>query len=121
MTRLETTPDIVPTTRLKYYDVINPEGEDLGQVQNFMVDLSTGRIPYVVVAFGGTLGLTDKWLAIPFELMGWDTGNKKFILDIPKEKFEKAPGIDKDKWPYEIDLSWLEDVYVFFDCRPYWY
>ena len=47
---------LVPATRMELYDVVNPEGEDLGQVQNFMVDPETGRVAFVVVAFGGFLG-----------------------------------------------------------------
>jgi sporulation protein YlmC with PRC-barrel domain len=120
MEKIRMAPDIIPATRLEVYDVVNPEGEDMGQVQNFMVDLNTGRIPFVVVVFGGTLGLTDKWFAIPWELLGWRTRDRKFILDLPREKLKKAPGIDKSKWPEEIDLAWLENVYVYFGCSPYW-
>lgn len=56
---------IVPAHQLAYYDVVNPEGEDLGQVQEFMLDVPKGRIAFIVVSFGGILGLTDKWFALP--------------------------------------------------------
>ena len=58
---------LIPAHRLPEYDVVNSAGEDLGQAQEFMIDMTTGHVAYVVVAFGGTLGLSDKWLAMPFD------------------------------------------------------
>lgn len=40
---------IIPTHRLGVYDVINPNGEDLGQVQDLMLDFMEGRIPFVFI------------------------------------------------------------------------
>jgi sporulation protein YlmC with PRC-barrel domain len=111
---------IIPTHRLAAYDVVNPEGKDLGQVQDFMLDMGQGRIAFVVVAFGGILGLTDKWFALPWEILDWSPENKKFILNMPREILERAPGLDKRKWPQEIDLSWLSVCYAHFGCAPYW-
>jgi sporulation protein YlmC with PRC-barrel domain len=111
---------LIPATRMEKYDVKNPQGEDLGQVQNFMVDPDTGRIAFVVAAFGGVLGMTDKWIAIPLDVLRWDRDARQFIMDVPRETLERAPGLDKDKWPEEFDLTWMEDVYTCFGCRPYW-
>ena len=111
---------IVPSHRLVVYDIINPGGEDLGQVQEFMLDITNGRIAFVVVSFGGILGLTDKWFALPWELLEWVPGQRKFVLNMPREVLEQAPGIDKRKWPYEIDLSWLSACYLHYGCAPYW-
>jgi hypothetical protein len=33
---------------------------------------------------------------------------------------EQAPGIDKHKWPHEVDLSWLKQCYLHYGCHPYW-
>lgn len=114
------TDDIIPTHRLVAYDIVNPNGEDLGQVQDFMLDMAQGRIAFMVVSFGGLLGLTDKWFAIPWEILEWSPEKKKFILNIPREILEKAPGLDKRKWPQEVDLSWLSACYAHFGCTPYW-
>lgn len=111
---------LIPATRINMYDIVNPEGEDLGQVQNFMVDPETGRIVFLIVSFGGILGLTDKWIAVPMDVLSYDIDNGNFIMDVPREILEKAPGIDKDKWPYELNLDWLEEVYTCFGCQPYW-
>ena len=114
---------MVPTSRLKQYDIVNGEGKDMGQVQNFMVDMGSGHIAYVVVSFGGTLGLSDKWFAMPFDALCWSAEHHKFTLDAPREMLEKAPTLDKNKWPdqyLEGDAGWLNDMYQFYGCKPYW-
>ncbi|MBN1376006.1 MAG: YjzC family protein [Dehalococcoidia bacterium] len=110
----------IPTSRLKYYDVVNANGDDLGQVQNFMVDMVTGRITLVIVAFGGFLGLTDKWVAFPFERLAWRSKDKKFLLNVPKEAVVEAPGIDKETWPNDVSAEWIKDVYAKYGCSLYW-
>ena len=118
----------VPTNRLGVYDVVNTEGKDMGQVQNFVVDMQTGHVAFVMVAFGGSLGMGDKWFAMPWNVLKWHPETKKFILDMPAEKLKKAPGLDKGKWLEEIDkwqkkedLDWLDGVYKHYGSEPYWY
>ena len=72
---------LVPAKRLEVYDVVNDAGQDLGQVQDFMIDMTTGRVAYAVVAFGGTLGLSDKWIAMPFEALCWAPDHRKFTVE----------------------------------------
>lgn len=114
---------LVPARRLEVYDVVNGSGQDLGQVQDFMIDMTTGRVAYAVVAFGGTLGLTDKWIAMPFEALCWAPDRRKFTVDLNPEVLKQAPGIDKHKWPdhySESDTGWLNDLYNHYSCKPYW-
>jgi len=110
----------IPTSRLKQYDVINKKGEDMGQVQTFVIDMLEGRIAFVIVSFEGFLGISDKWFAMPWEVLKWSTEDKKFILDMPKETLEKAPGMDKNKWPDEINFELIAKAYTHFGVAPYW-
>ena len=120
MRNIELSPEIVPTSRLELYDVVNLRGEDMGQVQNFMIDMVTGRVALVIVAFGGMLGISDHWIAIPFERMVWKPAEKKFVLNLPRTALEDAPGIDKDRWPAGVNAEWLSGVYARYGCSPYW-
>ena len=110
----------IPTHRLTAYDVVNPQGEDLGQVQDIVLDMKQGRIAFAIISFGGILGISDKWFALPWEILDWSPEGKKFILNMPREILQKAPGLDKRKWPDEIDISWLSACYAHYGCAPYW-
>jgi sporulation protein YlmC with PRC-barrel domain len=118
----------IPTSHLKLYDVVNDKGEDMGQVQNFILDMCSGRIAYALVAFGGFLGLGDKWIAMPFDVLTWQPEKEKFELDVPRQRLEKAPGIKKSDWPEKFlenlegsdHAAWLEGVYAYYDSTPFW-
>jgi uncharacterized protein YegP (UPF0339 family) len=108
----------VPTIKLKQYDVVNKQHEDMGQVQTFVIDMHEGLIAFVLVSFGGTLGFGDKWFALPWDALQWYPETSKFVLDMPEEVLKNAPGMHKDKWLQEIeqwqkedDLSELDNYY----------
>ena len=95
-------------------DVYNKDGEDLGDIKEFMIDMRSGRVVYAVLSFGGVLGLGDKLFAVPWSALVLDTVNKRFTLDVLKTALEKAPGFDKDKWPSMADKTWASGVHEFY-------
>lgn len=58
--------------------VQNQAGEDLGEINELMIDLEKGRIAYAVLSFGGFLGLGDKLFALPLGGAG-DIGGRRFL------------------------------------------
>ena len=100
--------------------VVNPKGEDLGKIEDVMLDVSAGRVAYAVLSFGGFLGMGDKLFALPWDSLKLDADNHRFILNLPKERLESAPGFDKDNWPNFADKTWGATVHEFYGQRPYW-
>ncbi len=100
--------------------VRNPQGEDLGKVEEIMIDLDSGRVAYVVVSFGGFLGIGDKLFAVPWEAFAIDTGEHEFVLDVDKQTLESAPGFDKNNWPDMADTSWAANIHTHYGQKPYW-
>ena len=98
----------VSSNQLEQYDVVNKQGDDMGQVQNFVVDMREGLIAFAIVAFGGIIGITDKWFAIPWVALKWHPETMRFVLDMSEEVLKNAPGMDKDKWLEEIS-NWQEE------------
>lgn len=101
-------------------DVRNAAGEDLGNIEELMIDVDGGRISYAVLSFGGFLGLGDKLFAIPWSALELDAENESFILDVSRETLEEAPGFDKDNWPNFANREWGATIYAYYDIQPYW-
>ena len=114
-------PQVMAADTLQGDNVKNDAGEDLGEITDIMIDVPTGRVAYAVMSVGGFLGIGDKLFAIPWSAMQLDPDNKCFRMNIAKERFEQAPGFDKDHWPTMADQRWAEDVHSFYNARPYWY
>jgi len=94
--------------------VYNRDGEDLGDIREFMMDMATGRIAYRVLSFGGLLGMGDKLFAVPWAALTLDTVNKRFTLGVSKSALKDAPGFDNDKWPRMSDRTWASGVHKFY-------
>ncbi|GGX98054.1 PRC-barrel domain containing protein [Massilia dura] len=92
-------PHLMGADTLMGEDVYNRQEEDLGDIKEIMIDMQSGKIAYAVLSFGGILGMGDKLFAVPWQALQLDTVNKRFILDVAKERLENAPGFDKDRWP----------------------
>ena len=68
------------STHTKYYtkasqligsEILSDDGQSLGTVKDILVDLveNTSKEIQVVVAFGGFMGLGDRYFAVPFRLL----------------------------------------------------
>ena len=99
-------------------DVYNADGEDLGDIKEFMLDMASGKVAYAVLSFGGVLGMGDKLFAVPWAALKLDTANKRFTLNVPKASLKDAPGFNQDRWPAMSDKTWASGVHKFYGT-PY--
>ena len=113
-------PQVMASSTLEGNDVVNRQGDKLGDIEEIMLDVPSGQIAYAVLAAGGFLGMGEKFFAIPWQALTLDTDNKCFILDIDKERMERAPGFDKDHWPSMADTTWARDIHSYYGATPYW-
>jgi sporulation protein YlmC with PRC-barrel domain len=100
--------------------VVNARGEDIGKIDEIMIDVPTGRVAYAVLSFGGFLGMGDKLFAIPWSRLTLDEDNKVFLLDLDRATLERAPGFDKNNWPDMADQAWGAEIYSYYGSEPYW-
>jgi sporulation protein YlmC with PRC-barrel domain len=119
-TQVAERPRVLSTSTLSGDPVRNSAGENLGKIEDFMVDLERGRIAYAVLSFGGVLGIGEKLFAVPWKAMTVDTAEHCFVLNVPKERLKDAPGFDKDNWPDITDTDWGTQVNSFYGTKPYW-
>lgn len=98
-------------------DVRNANGDDLGKIEDLMINTATGKVEYAVLSFGGFLGIGDKLFAVPLEAMSVDTDDKCLVLNETKERLENAPGFDKDNWPKNPDAKWNNKVRAYYNIR----
>jgi len=93
-------------------DVKNLQKEDLGKIENIILDKFSGQARYVVLSFGGFIGIGEKLFAVPWKAIRYDENEDCFILNRSKESLKQAPGFDKDHLPAASDPQWQSvDVY----------
>jgi hypothetical protein len=99
--------------------VVNGADEDLGDIKEIMLDMHSGQVAYAVLAFGGFLGMGEKLFAVPWQALHLDTVNKRFVLNIDKERLKNAPGFNPDAWPDMSDVQWANQIHTFYGTDPH--
>lgn len=99
-------------------DVVSANGDDLGDVVDIVLDRNKNRIAYVIVSYGGLLGVGDKHFAVPWQAFG-QTSDRELSLQIAPEQLKDAPGFDKGTLPDTANPLFHEGVYKFYNTKPY--
>lgn len=109
---------LLSSDTLQGTQVVNSQGQDLGRLEELMLNLKNGRVDYAVLSFGGILGIGDKLFAVPWKALQVDQTNEQIIMNVTREKLENAPGFDKDNWPQTTPHDWLVEVHDYYGL-PY--
>ena len=80
-------------------DVKNAKGENLGDVQDLIVNADDGQVDFAIVAFGGVLGFGEKLFAYPMDRFQAGTADEELVLNASEEEMKNAPGFDRSNWP----------------------
>jgi sporulation protein YlmC with PRC-barrel domain len=102
------------------YRVKSPQGDDLGKIEEVMIDMEMGRVAYAVLSFGGLLGLGSKWVPVPWDAVALQPDEKVLLLKIEKEKIEKAPNFESSTLPELANRQWGAVIHTYYGYPPYW-
>lgn len=96
--------------------VMDARHQEIGMVDDVVVDLRSGKVRYIAVEYP-TLRGRDKLFAVPwnrFQLARQKKGGYYLVVDIEDELFKRAPGFARSKWPNFADRRWAESIDVYY-------
>jgi sporulation protein YlmC with PRC-barrel domain len=99
--------------------VKNLQDEKLGNVENLLVDLPSGRIVTVIISSGGFLGMDDELSAVPPTALRFNTDRDTLQLDTTKEMLGNAPHFKANQWPDFAQPDYATGVYRAYKVEPY--
>jgi sporulation protein YlmC with PRC-barrel domain len=110
-------------SKLTGLNVRNKQDEQLGTVNDIVIDVSNGRVVYIALSVGGVLGVGNKLFAVPYDALQFKYGRDEqvFVMDIQPEKLKSAPGFDQSHWPDFADPAFrqkIDDYYREHRARP---
>jgi len=100
--------------------VINELREDMGKIEDLVIDTRDNRVAYAILSFGGILGMGEKRFAIPWEALSFDISDKTAVLNVEQHRIKNAPGFDENDWPDFADREWGTQVHSHYGYEPYW-
>jgi len=104
-------------SKLHGLNVRNSQGEKIGTIDDFVINIEKGNVAYVALGFGGLLGVGEKLFAVPYDQVKFaiaKDGEMFFVMDMDKEKLRAAPGFHKNDWPDFADPNWSREVDAYY-------
>jgi sporulation protein YlmC with PRC-barrel domain len=99
--------------------VKNVNNEDLGKVDNLVVNLPTGRVPYVILNPDSSLKLGNNYYALPPNALTWNSDQKNLVSDLNHDKLAGAPHFSKEQWQTVSDPAFGTRVYEYYGKQAY--
>jgi len=107
--------DLAPMDQLSNFQVQSLQGENLGQVQDVIVDLNEGRIGYVVIG-SGELAQTQKYI-VPWKALQPSMEQNALTLTVDKAQLMSAPEGDIQQ---ALTRQEGQEIHRFYGVAPYW-
>jgi sporulation protein YlmC with PRC-barrel domain len=99
---------LLSTETLLGSDVKNPQGQDVGNLKQLMLDPHTGRVMYGVVAIGGFLGMGEKTVVVPWNALEVVRNGKSLVLNVSPQMLQQASAYEKGKEPVYVPTGELK-------------
>ena len=95
-------------------DVKSLDGDVLGSIDDVVVDISRGDFSYAVISTGGFLGLGEKLISIPWDIISFDEEDKSFTLTVHHDALENTDSISAESWALMESEKWTHDFRTHF-------
>jgi sporulation protein YlmC with PRC-barrel domain len=106
-------------SKLMGTSVNNLQDEKIGTVNNFIVDLSAGRIVAVIISAGGYMGMDGELSAVPATAFKFNPEHNALQLDASKEMLANSPHFKSNEWPDFNQSGYAGNVYHAYHVEPY--
>lgn len=97
-------------------DVHDSHGEDLGTVDDLLIDTGENKVRFLVVASGGFLGLGEHKSYIPVDAVE-RVGRSSVQVNLDRQRVAGAPQYDPDLGD---ESDYFQDVYGYYGVTPFW-
>lgn len=95
---LTTLPGVLLSTEtLLGSDVKSPQGQNVGELKQLMIDPHTERVMYAVVSMGSFLGMGEKTVVVPWHAIEIARNGKSLVLNLSPQMLQQAPTYDRSK------------------------
>jgi sporulation protein YlmC with PRC-barrel domain len=104
-------------TRLTGWDVKNPTNEDLGNIEDFVVNASDGRVTYVILSFGGFAGIAERYAAVPANAVRFQPQTQTVVLNATRQTLESV-AFKSGEAPNLASNEYMQRIRQLFPAAP---
>src|SRR5262245_36946365 len=85
----------IGASTVKGTNVYNTAGDKIGYVEDIVLDKMSNDIMFAIVAFGGFLGIGEKYHPLPWSQLDYDEETGGYVVNLSRDVLERAPAYEK--------------------------
>ena len=98
--------------------VTNPQNEDIGDIEDFIIDNKDGQVAYTIVSFGGFWGIGEKYAAVPTTAIDLQPRRGVARLDADRQTLESV-AFESNNFPDLSSPEYAQRLRSQFKTAPY--
>jgi sporulation protein YlmC with PRC-barrel domain len=110
---------LLAASEIKGTKVTNFQNQEIGDIDEVLIEPDMGQVRFAVLSVGGFLGLGSTKVAVPwqsFQIVN-ERGRMKYLLDATKERLEKAPRVEGRNYERLYPAESAEPIFVYWDVE----
>jgi len=106
----DTTGPMIAASKVSGTNVYDTAGNKLGSIYDIMLDKISGKTRYVIMSFGGFLGMGEKYHPLPWAALKYDEMQGGYVVNLDRRLLEGAPAYDSYDPTQWGDQGWTARV-----------
>ena len=112
--------EAIAASRVIGTNVYNTAGENIGTIQDVMLDKTSNGIMFAVIGFGGFLGIGERYHAVPWSVLDYEPERGGYVVPFTKEQLKAAPAHSIDELSANDGMSARDAAFDYYKVEPYW-
>jgi hypothetical protein len=108
---------LLAASEIRGSTVRNLQNQEIGEIDELLIEPDVGRVRFAVVSVGGFLGLGTTRVAVPWTAFAitQERGKVRYSLDATKERLEKAPRVEGKNYERLYAQETAEPIFIYWD------
>lgn len=110
--------NLEPAQDVRGYTVKDAQGQDVGHVEDLLIDDTEKRVRFLLVAEGGFLGIGEERFLIPVDAIT-KVGDKEVHISHRREDVASAPRYNP-QLSFEKQRAIFPNLFAYYGFLPFW-
>ena len=100
--------------------VYGPQGDQVGEIEDVVLDKTTNNIMFAVVGFGGFLGMGEKFHPIPWASLDYVKDRDGYVVNQTEEELKTAPAHSLRELTEDDGAPARNAAFEYYGAAQYW-
>ena len=95
MDKVAETGKLIAAEKVQGARVYSPGGDDLGSIDDIMIDEKSGIIAYAIMSFGGFLGIGSQYHPLAWSMLRYDANLGGYVVNVERAQLKGTPPLGR--------------------------